>query len=122
MIIKTHSCFVLLFLITSVVIYLIYTNKDDIKFNIHSIIGATFENFNNTVDYVNLPKNIVDISLNDIIKTNNPINKLKTEDSQYCFIGDDKGRYCAKVDHTDKCMSGEQFTTKQQCMFPNLRY
>ena len=122
MIINKHCCFVLLFLITSLLIYLIYTNINDIKFNIHSIIGSTFENFNNTIDNVNLPSNIVDISLNDVIKTNNPFNKLKNEDNQYCFIGDDKGRHCAKIDDTDKCMSGEKFNTKQQCMFPNLRY
>ena len=122
MIIKSYSTLLLLLFITTVLIYILYVNLDDIKFNIHSIIGSTFENFNNAIDNVDLPTNVIDISLNDILQKNNPLNKLKTEDTQYCFIGDDKGRYCAKVDDTDKCMSGEKFNTKQQCMFPNLRY
>ena len=122
MILKSLSSLLLLLFITTFLIYFLYVNLDDIKFNIHSIIGSTFENFNNAIDNVNLPTNVVDISLNDIIQKNNPLNKLKTENNQYCFIGDDKGRYCAKVDHTDKCMSGEKFSNKQQCMFPNLRY
>ena len=122
MIIKSYSSLLLLLFITSFLIYILYVNLDDIKFNIHSIIGSTFENFNNAIDTVDLPTNVIDLSLNDILQKNNPLNKLKTEDNQYCFIGDDKGRYCAKVDATDKCMSGEKFNTKQQCMFPNLRY
>jgi len=122
MIIKSISSLLLLLFITTSLIYFLYVNLDDIKFNIHSIIGSTFENFNNTIDNINLPANVIDISLNNIIQNNNPVNKLKTDENQYCFIGDDKGRYCAKVDHTDKCMSGEKFNTKQQCMFPNLRY
>ncbi len=122
MIIKSYSSLLLLLFITTFLIYILYVNLDDIKFNIHSIIGSTFENFNNAIDNVDLPTNVIDLSLNDILQKNNPLNKLKTEDNQYCFIGDDKGRYCAKVDDTDKCMSGEKFNTKQQCMFPNLRY
>ncbi len=122
MIIKSLSSLLLLLFITTFIIYFLYINLDDIKFNIHSIIGSTFENFNNAIDNINLPTNVVDISLNDIIQKNNPLNKLKTEGNQFCFIGDDKGRYCAKVDDNDKCMSGEKFNNKQQCMFPNLRY
>ena len=106
MIIKSISSLLLLLFITTSLIYFLYVNLDDIKFNIHSIIGSTFENFNNTIDNINLPANVIDISLNNIIQNNNPVNKLKTDENQYCFIGDDKGRYCAKVDHTDKCMSG----------------
>jgi len=122
MIIKSFTSLLLLLFITTFLIYFLYVNLDDIKFNIHSIIGTTFENFNNAIDNVDLPANVVDLSLNDIIQKNNPVNKLKNKDNQYCFIGDDKGRHCAKIDDTDKCMSGEKFNTKQQCMFPNLRY
>lgn len=122
MLIKSIPVLIGLLLITTVIIYFLYLNLHDIKFNIHSLIGSTFENFNENIDNVKIPTNIVDVSLNDIIKNNNPLNTFKSGDDRYCFIGDDKGRYCAKINEADKCMSGEIFYNKQKCMHPELRY
>ena len=40
----------------------------------------------------------------------------------FCYIGEDKGiRVCAKVEESDKCMSGNIFPTKDMCINPKLR-
>ena len=122
MIINSVTSLIALLSITTLIIYFLYLNLDDIKFIIHSVIGSTFENFNETIDNVKLPTNVVDISLNEIIKNSNPLKNFKSGADRYCFIGDDKGRHCAKIDESDKCMSGEIFYNEQKCMHPELRY
>ena len=72
MIINSVTSLIALLSITTLIIYFLYLNLDDIKFIIHSVIGSTFENFNETIDNVKLPTNVVDISLNEIIKNSNP--------------------------------------------------
>lgn len=38
----------------------------------------------------------------------------------FCYIGEESGsRSCISVDESTKCMSGDIFDTKEQCMYPN---
>tara|TARA_Y100000389_G_scaffold204745_1_gene259348 strand:- start:697 stop:1359 length:663 start_codon:yes stop_codon:yes gene_type:complete len=42
--------------------------------------------------------------------------------SGYCYIGEDRGiRSCVKVNHSDTCMSGDIFPSKDICVNPSLR-
>ena len=42
--------------------------------------------------------------------------------SGYCYIGEDRGfRSCIKVNSTTKCMSGQVYATRAQCIDPELR-
>ena len=42
--------------------------------------------------------------------------------SGYCYIGEDRGfRSCIKVNTTTKCMSGQVYATRAQCIDPELR-
>ena len=42
--------------------------------------------------------------------------------SGYCYIGEDRGfRSCIKVNNTTKCMSGQVYATRAQCIDPELR-
>jgi hypothetical protein len=40
----------------------------------------------------------------------------------WCFVGEEKGiRTCARVNETDKCMSGNIFPSRDVCVNPSLR-
>ena len=42
--------------------------------------------------------------------------------SGYCYIGEDRGfRSCIKVNDSSKCMSGQVYATRAQCIDPELR-
>lgn len=112
----------ILFIITSLIIYIIYLYYDDIQYNFHSIISNSFEKFSN-IDDIKVPTTILDMSLNNITNKINPIETLKLDKfNKYCFIGDDSGRHCVTIDEEDKCMSGEIYESRKQCQHPNLRY
>ena len=42
--------------------------------------------------------------------------------SGYCYIGEDRGyRSCLKVQSDDECVSGQVYSSKEQCVHPGLR-
>lgn len=116
------NIFLILLIVISIIIYYLHLNVYDIKFYIHSIVSNTFENFNNNISHIDLPKNVTDISLNSLLDKKNILNNLKDSIKKYCFIGDDMGRYCAEINNSDTCLSNEVFNNRQQCMHPDLRY
>ena len=41
----------------------------------------------------------------------------------FCLVGEERGRReCIEVENSDECMSGDIFTTENQCVNPNMRY
>ena len=43
--------------------------------------------------------------------------------SGFCFVGEERGRReCIKVENSGECISGDIFTTENQCVNPNMRY
>ena len=57
------------------------------------------------------------------IETSNGTNQINSNNSGYCYIGEDRGyRSCIKVSEDDKCMSGDIFPREDVCINPNLRY
>jgi len=65
---------------------------------------------------------VIDNAEPEPIETSNRTNQLNSNNSGYCYIGEDRGyRSCIKVDEDDKCMSGDIFPTEDVCINPNLR-
>ena len=59
----------------------------------------------------------------DLLNNSNSNKKerKRTKTQGYCYIGNDNGRNCVKVNRNDVCMSGDIFPSIDICINPNLR-
>lgn len=115
----------ILFLISSLSLFFMFSNLDLLKSHMLSILNSSTEFYSNK-------QNLIDIKLPSTIT--NPVDTLKKSSkvlstpigsgkNGYCYIGDDKGvRHCIHVNKNHKCMSNEIHESSEICKHPNLRY